>query len=466
MKEKVNNVDVNAISSEIKEETKNMLKTLLGEAVHDFMKESIIKEANKDEDDDTYEIEDVDDNIDDDKADKDSVDAPDATDSDDSDSVIDSSDDTTDSSDDVADADDTDIESSDETDSSYQPEDDDSKWSEFDQYKIDDDNYDFTGVEDDDTIIKVYKLLNDDDQVVVKQNGNKVNIKDNETDAEYVIEIDPDSIDDDTMSSSSDDMGSDFTDESVNEDVNLGYTDNYQDEDPIQGLSMNEPAKSSNTASWDKGVPTGTKKPWAGKGKDSSFDKPITEENEDVVPANSEGEGNVEEITTVTSNNARKMPKTHTSEPRRNNLPYGSKHISASGKYDDAVVEAILKKARAIQEDNKHLKQLVGKIKNALQEAATLNVSLGGIVRLFNENTTTSQEKKMIIERFSKVNNVKESRALYETIKHELNKEQKQNVVLEKQMTTNSSAKINETPIYQSKAVKDMIDLINRVEKC
>ena len=72
----------------------------------------------------------------------------------------------------------------------------------------------------------------------------------------------------------------------------------------------------------------------------------------------------------------------------------------------------------------------------------------------------------MIIERFSKVNNVKESRALYETIKHELNKEQKQNVVLEKQMTTNSSAKINETPIYQSKAVKDMIDLINRVEKC
>lgn len=445
-------LDVETITSTIKEETKGTLKNLLAEAVKEYMNESIIKEA-EEEKEDSYEVEDVDDNTTDETGDDT---APETSEMDvDADSA------------DTASLE-TDINLDDDSEESG------TEWSEFDQYKTEDGDYDFTGVEDDETIIKVYKLLKDDDQVVIKQDGDKVDIKDNETGAEYVIELNPeedvateDSMEGDESDSleDSDEIELDLDDESVNEAINLGYTDNYQDVDPMTTSGMNEPAKSSETNSWDKGVPTGTKKPWAGKGSSAPFDKTIKEENEDTVPADEEGEGNVDEITTVTANNARKVPKTHTSEPRRSNLPYGSKHISAGGKYDENVTEAILKKAKAIQEENKQYKACVDKIKNALQEAAVVNVSLGQIVKLFTENTTSTKEKKAIIDRFSNVATVKESKALYESIKRELNKEQKPNVVLEKQMTT-GSATINETPVYQSKDILEALDLIKRVEKC
>lgn len=467
MKEKINKtneiatsfIDIDNLSSEIKEETKKSLKAILGEAVRDYMKNSIINEASDEDENDSYDVEDVDDT---DNTDTNSDEGSDEIK--DSDAEIGDDEANADITDDSSDTEieDADAESSDLDDSNTESGD---EWSEFEKYKVSDDDYDLTGVEDDETVMKVYKLLNDDDQVVISKTDDYVHIKDNETDAEYVIELDPDEANSEADFDGSDDFSDSLDDDSMNESTDLGYTDNYQDTDPIANISMNEPANSSQTSSWDKGVPTGTKKPWAGKGNSDPFSDSITEENEDVVLGDTEGDGVVDEITTVTSNNARKMPKTHTSEPRKNNLPYGSKHISASGKYDDSVVEAILKKAKAIQEDNKQLKVLFKKVKTALQEAAVVNTSLGQIVKLITENTTTSQEKKNIIERFSDVSSVQESKALYETIKHELNKEQKPNVVLEKQMTTNGSKKINETPVYQSKAVMEMIDLMNRVNK-
>lgn len=443
----------------VKEATKNSLKTLLGDAVRDYMNESILKEADESKDDE-YEVEDVDNNTSDETTDNemDSSDTlTDDSETEDDDTTDDESDDT------VLDGDDT--ESSDDTVPTDIDSEDNDEWSEFDQYKTGDDMYDFTGVEDDDTIVKVYKLLNDDDQVVIKQDNDKINIKDNETGAEYVIELDADGMDDSKDlsiddSSSDDDSLLDDDDDSMNEGIDLGYTDNYQDVDPLTNDGMTEPADKSATSDWDKGVPSGTKKPWAGKGDNAPYDDKITEEDE----AMQDEDNTVEEVTTVTSNNARKMPKTHTSEPRRKNLPYGSKHISASGKYDDSVVEKIIKKAKAIQEENKRYKYYLNEVKNRFQDAVVVNVSLGQIVKLFSENTTSRNEKKSIIERFSNVKTVKESKLLYETITNELNKEQKSPIVLEKQMASTSS-KINETPVYQSKDIMETLDLIRRMDK-
>ena len=136
------------------------------------------------------------------------------------------------------------------------------------------DEYDFTGENDSTVVAKVFKLLNDDDQVVVKQDGDKLNIVDNEAGTEYVIELNPDS--EDEFESEDDDMFEEETlmdDETLVTEEDLGYTDNYQSKDPIQGLSMTEPSKSGK--SWSKGVPTGTTKPWAGKGKSDPFNKSV-----------------------------------------------------------------------------------------------------------------------------------------------------------------------------------------------
>ena len=441
-------LDAENITSIIKEETKSSLKTLLNSAIKEYMNESIIKEADKDDD---YEVEDVDDKTVDDDTDKKSEDTDTAElNIDDVDNEK-TDDNDLDTSDTDTESELTDTESSDANDLGDTEDKNDDEWSEFEQYKTDD-GYDLTGVEDDDTIVKVYKLLNDDDQVVVKKDNDKINIKDNETGAEYVIEVDPE-IDTDSMDDSMDD-------DSMNEETDLGYTDNYQHVDPLANTNMSEPAKTSSTNSWDEGVPTDTKKPWAGKGNMAPYTDNISEEDmgtDDEI---------VDEITTTTSNNARKMPKTHTSEPRKANLPYGSKHISAAGKYDDSVVEKILKKAKAIQEENKKYKKYLSEIKKHLHEAAVVNVSLGQIVKLFTENTTSNKEKKNIIERFSNVTSVNESKALYETISHELNNTQKSNVVIERQMSATSSNKLNETPVYQSNDIKEALDLMRRVAKC
>lgn len=63
-------------------------------------------------------------------------------------------------------------------------------WDEFSNYQVGDSNtYDLTGENDYKTVVKVYKLLNDDDQVVVKKEDNKIQLKDNNAGTEYVIDL-------------------------------------------------------------------------------------------------------------------------------------------------------------------------------------------------------------------------------------------------------------------------------------
>jgi hypothetical protein len=59
------------------------------------------------------------------------------------------------------------------------------------QYQVGDDpnTLDLTGEEDPNKVIAVYKRLNNDDRVVIKKEGSKISLKDNDTDAEYVIDL-------------------------------------------------------------------------------------------------------------------------------------------------------------------------------------------------------------------------------------------------------------------------------------
>ena len=172
-------------------------------------------------------------------------------------------------------------------------------WEEFDDYKMDNGQYDFTKA-DDDTIVKVYKLLKNSDEVVVDMDceKNKLELKDNQTGAEYLIDLDSVScgdncedgscevefeMDDDIDAYGDEDLENNNVKESrmveivLSESTDLGYTDNYQDDDVISGLNMDEPSKQYND--WDAGVPKGTKKPWAGKGTPKKG-KPFCEEDE------------------------------------------------------------------------------------------------------------------------------------------------------------------------------------------
>ena len=64
------------------------------------------------------------------------------------------------------------------------------EWSQFDEYQTGDEGtYDLTSEKDFGKVLKVYKLLNNDDDIVVKQDGNKVELQDNNSGAEYIIDL-------------------------------------------------------------------------------------------------------------------------------------------------------------------------------------------------------------------------------------------------------------------------------------
>ena len=507
-------LEMESLKDSIKEESKNTLKSMLADVVKDVLRESV----EEDEEEKDYEV------IDDEKNAEDSDDK-DAKDSEKSGEV--SEDGAMGNEEEPVDGMDQEATEAPEmgqegemnqpVDAQEAPEESgegEDEWNNYSQYQVGDDTYDLTGEEDYDQIVKVYKLMKDDDQVVVKKDGSTLQLQDNGTGAEYVIDLgtdddmessdegyeseemtesrmnegsnDPacvpdeddedysfeyDSDEEDSDEEDSDDYGKNFEGKKSRKtmkeskerkevlfEVDLGYTDNYQDKDPISGLSNNEPSKSGK--SWEKGVPSGTAKPWASKSNDKGkpFEKTVNEEEVDECGAACGNEPVVDESTTTSIRGQRDMgTKKHIPAPRKENGPKAKHHISTEGNYEEVV--------EAYKRENKALKECILKLRNGLQEARITNVNLAKVAKLFVENTVSKEEKINILNRFDKeAKTIEQSNALYESINKELNKATvKKNLTLENTMKSESSNSINEN---KSKDLLNTLDLIRRIENC
>lgn len=368
------------------------------------------------------------------------------------------------------------------------------EWADFDKYKVSDDEYDFTNAEDED-IVKVYKLMKNDDQILVhKDEKGNVNIQDNETGAEYLISLDDNSsagasVISDEADGLEDDFENDF--EEMNEsteklyelvleyDSNVGYTDNYQKKDVMTNPGMSEPGKNVND--WDAGVPKGTSKPWSGK-KDKAnkpFDgekgKTVEEETMLDVPVEECGDMEIEEATNVggfvQQNSASKSHVPNSSGRDARNASKGGKKVkgTADPRYSSAtaeVDESLQRKVNKIYAENKELKGALTDVMKSLKEAAVTNHNLGMIIKLISENTTSQDEKMEIISKFTnEAKTVDASKRLYESLSKDLKKSNKMNITEEKSLTVEGSKKINETSIYKSQDMLDSLDLMHRMMK-
>jgi hypothetical protein len=380
------------------------------------------------------------------------------------------------------------------------------------QYQAgDEDTLDLTGEQDIQNVLKVYRALSDDDQVVVKQDGGKISLQDNGTGAEYIIDLgtdeagaeeepamedgEADQLAEESYVGASDkynelaeednnDFESDpeMTNEETLFEIDLGYTDNYQDKDPIDGLNNSEPSKSGR--SWHKGVPTGTEKPWAGKGtekKGDPFDKNVNEnltqlddkyfaaglndtgvaevETEDGMPFDKKVD-KVDENFTTSKYQKRHEVKTKATNSGDKEKPMQTRNTSIENEYNAEINETIKK----LKAKNKKLNEAVKELHKGLKEAYMTNVNLGKITKLFLESTTTQAEKLQIVERFSnEAKTPKQAQALYESISKELAKKTTvdESNVTEKTVVTESKA-----PVYKSQDLLDTIDLMNRVLNC
>ena len=371
------------------------------------------------------------------------------------------------------------------------------------QYQAgDEDTLDLTGEQDIQNVLKVYRALSDDDQVVVKQDGGKISLQDNGTGAEYIIDLGTDGADasaepameDGEAEQLAEEFDLDGEDNEENSDkmtneetlfeIDLGYTDNYQDKDPIDGLSNSEPSKSGR--SWHKGIPTGTEKPWAGKGtekKGDPFDNSVNEnfteldddyfaagindtgvaevETEDGMPFDKKV-GSVDENQTTSKYQKRHEVKTWGTNSGDKKNPKVSRNTSIEGDYNVEInVNEAVKKLKA---KNKKLNEAVKELHKGLKEAYMTNVNLGKITKLFLESTTTQAEKLQIVERFSnEAKTPKQAQALYESISKEL---AKKTTVDESKVTEKTVVAESKAPVYKSQDLLNTIDLMNRVLNC
>ena len=459
------------ITKALKESTEKSLKDIMNEAISNLIKEDDAEdEEPKDNEENSYDVEDVDTDI---------------VDSDDTQEAENTEEGGEEGAEDATDADD--------------------EWSDFEQYKVGDNDYDFTGV-DGETALKVYNKLGDDDQIFIKkdEDGN-YEVKDEETGAEYVIELNADAEDDeteldnvssdfdfDTDSEDGDDTtefnieigdddtedndedgdddtsfdieieGDDDEDESLNEDQNMMVND-YQKKTAMTLPTDKGETSGTDSTKFNAGAPknggnSDSTRPYGKRGDDAPFDEKVNECGNTETPANLQEDGQG-------LNTKHKMVKS----TNRLNKDAQNQHVASDP--NDATVKAlresakkIFEKAKEIQAENKKYAACIDKLKKSIYEAATLNVNMGQVIKLLVNETTTANEKKTILERFNNVKTIKEGKTLYETIKRELNESKKNAIVLEKQISAKSSDTLNETTIYQNKTKNPSLDLMERMD--
>ncbi len=443
--------DKEALNKQLESVTESTIKSIIEDKVKDNFRQIIS------EDTDTFEEEEVEDE-------------PTATDDDSKDEK--DTDEVTVDDDDVTATDDTEdgeteedgLGMGDDTADGDEGGEDTSVWDDLEDYKGEDGEYDLTGM-DADSVVKVLKVMKPEDGVrVVKNDDGDYKLTDDETGKEYIIQVDVDTDDEDGLAE-----GKEYCIE-FEEHGNTGYTTNYQKQTAMTTPDNHEPADASKTYSMDGGVPTGTEKPFPGKGSKAPYDDTVNEE------ACGEEDAEMNEAMTTQEDGAynRGAGMVHTNTNAKaakgRNSHAGGVQVNGTGEnsYSDTQMESIKRKANAIFMENKELRTILPQLKKQLQEAIVINQSLGYVINLLKENATTLEEKKDIIKRFSDVKTLKEGQSMYKTISEELHRNhQSQNVesVFNSQLSEASKHNVTETPMYQSDDLSKSLDLIRRLNQ-
>ena len=516
-------LDYNALAKSLQENTEGAVKNLLSETVRDTYAKLLSEDSDKDYEEDDVDIDrEVEDTADASGSDNAEVDAASADGAEDVDAGMDADADAEGGEELPADDGEEPADGGEELGAEGEGDAEGDDWAEFDKYKVSDDEYDFSNAEDEE-IVKVYKLMKNDDQILVHKDDDKVKIQDNETGAEYIVDLGGDNeaagvaaaepgedetefeleTDDDADANfegaEGDDVDGNFSDDDefnneddMNEstermfelvleyDSNVGYTDNYQKKDVMTTPGMSEPGKNVND--WDAGVPKGKSKPWSGKKGNKSENQPFDAEKGKTVE-----EGAVNELKTNAEHSANVGSTSRTDGP---NNPRGRKgrsfHTAQNGQETgtgdnaykksgdggannvdiDIKVENTLRKVNKTLKENKELKETLNTVMTSLKEAAVTNHNLAQIIKLISENSTTKEEKEEIIRKFAnEAKTIDASKTLYESISNDLKKTKKMNITEDKNLSVESSKKINETPIYKSQDIMESLDLMHRMMK-
>ena len=485
--------DKDALSEQLKANTTDSLRSLLEDTVKDTLRNILNEEDDKEKDENSFDVEEVntDNPTDDTTTSEISVDTDTDTESGEKTDDITAIEGET-----TPEGETTDEPAADDITDNTEEDD---MWKGLDQFKGENGEYDLTGM-DSENVIKVLKVMGPEDSVrVVKNDNGSVTLTDDETEKEYIIDIEG------SMTGNSNEPAAEEssieTEETPMNEENLGYTDNYQNKTAMTTPSNNEPGKNVN--SWeDKAIPTGTEKPWVGnKGDMSPYNKKVNEgENEcnnecgkncmfeielnedpiDVDVNASNPEPSVDEAaSSVTRNNGAARGVTNSpmsSEAQkdavRNGHHNGNKFRGTGDGYGEVnesqELANMIRKANSILEENKELKKIANELREKINEAVVINASLAKVINLVTENSTTRNEKIDILTRFNNVKTLEESKNLYETISRELKSAHTVNngsKLINEQLNESKTTKAAETQIYKSEDLNETLDFMRRLNR-
>jgi hypothetical protein len=280
-----------------------------------------------------------------------------------------------------------------------------------------DDFMDMTGASDDE-VLKVFKAMKPEDGIVVKKDGDNVEMSTGED--EYIIKLDGE--EDETevgedMGMNMDEMSDDTMDSDMAEDETLYEIELDEEEE------------------------------------EESKDSEMSEEED----------SDVEKVEATEAARTKSNPHGNKGGANRAGLPSKKTYKAGSG------VFGINEEVETLKKQNAEYKKALVLFKEKLNEVAVFNANLAYATRLFTEHSTTKQEKLNILKRFDSVSTMNESKGLFNTIKSELGtKTTVTETVVEKisntPSTSSSQQVLAEAKAYENPQFKRMKDLMGKIK--
>jgi hypothetical protein len=276
----------------------------------------------------------------------------------------------------------------------------------------DEDVLDMTDASDEE-VLKVFKSMKPEDGIVVKRDGDNVELEDG--DDEYIIKL-------------------------GDEESDMAEGDYNEEEDCQEcGDSMEEEVA---------------------EGDDTVYEielEDVSEEEVSEEEVSEEEESHEEEVDEA----ARTKSNVHGNKGGMNRAGIDSKKKYAAG--------AINEEVETLKKQNAEYKKALVLFKDKLNEVAVFNANLAYATRLFTEHSTTRQEKLDILKRFDSVTSLTESKSTYKTITNELgSKKNVTEAVVQKiasNPTTSSSKEVlSEAKAYENPQFKRMKDLMSKLK--
>jgi len=341
----------------------------------------------------------------------------------------------------------------------------------------------------DEELLKIFKLMSPEDEISITQDGDYIHLTDD--DDEYLIQTESEEEQTETFESYEED--NEELEESYEEDNEQSSEDNEtiyeiemseeEDGEEYEGMGhMNNAMQESAKPKVGKGVKTGSASKFSyKKTKSGGFKEKMKQgtkgvgmgkakfefkEGSDISGAEKKMAGAFGEKKEETKEAARTLGMG--SKFRKGGLPKPRAYSKANANIDESVLEEL----NMLRTKNEEYRKALNLFRDKLNEVATFNSNLAYATRLFTEHSTSKQEKINILRRFDSADTMKESKALYKTIKEELegkttSKPMNESIerVIESTPQSGSAVSLIENKTYENPQFLRMKDIMSKIIK-